>query len=175
MMRNMVRSLLLTERERDADEPVPKSKKPAGRIVTTLEKAKEIRPVVERCVTIARRALPALEEANKHGTDAERNSNAWREWRKSDKWKKWSQAMGPVVAARRRVFTVVHDKEAVRILFERVAPRFTDRPGGYTRIVRLPKPRLGDAGTQAILEFVGNNDRKVQRSAAPKFEDSAAR
>ena len=47
------------------------------------------------------------------------------------------------------------DKHAARILFEKIAPRFTDRPGGYTRILKLATPRLGDAGPRAILEFVG--------------------
>ena len=62
------------------------------------------------------------------------------------------------------------DKEAVRILFADVAPRFVDRPGGYTRILKLAKPRLGDAGTRAILEFVGVRDRVRQRSQKPSFE-----
>jgi large subunit ribosomal protein L17 len=55
-------------------------------------------------------------------------------------------------------------------LFDEVAPRFTDRPGGYTRILRLAKPRLGDAGERAILEFVGVRDRVVQKSVRPTFE-----
>ncbi len=62
------------------------------------------------------------------------------------------------------------DKQAVYGLFDTVAPRFTDRPGGYTRILRLAKPRLGDAGTRAILEFVGVRDRVVERSVRPTFE-----
>ena len=62
------------------------------------------------------------------------------------------------------------DKQAVRVLFSEVAPRFADRPGGYTRILRLAKPRLGDAGTRAILEFVGVRDRVVQKSVKPTFE-----
>ena len=49
----------------------------------------------------------------------------------------------------------LRDKQAVRVLFETIAPRFADRPGGYTRIMRLAKPRLGDNGTRAILELVG--------------------
>ena len=56
------------------------------------------------------------------------------------------------------------------MLFETIAPRFADRPGGYTRIMRLAKPRLGDNGTRAILEFVGVRDRVAQRSQAPKIE-----
>ena len=55
------------------------------------------------------------------------------------------------------------DKQATRILFEVVAPRFVDRPGGYTRILKLSKPRLGDAGQRAILEFVGG-----EKSSAPQ-------
>jgi large subunit ribosomal protein L17 len=62
------------------------------------------------------------------------------------------------------------DKAAVRILFSEIGPRFADRPGGYTRILRLAKPRLGDAGTRAILEFVGERDRTYKRSQAPRFE-----
>ena len=75
-----------------------------------------------------------------------------------------------MVAARRRTLRLLGDKEAVRILFADVAPRFVDRPGGYTRILKLAKPRLGDAGTRAILEFVGVHDRVRQRSQKPSFE-----
>jgi large subunit ribosomal protein L17 len=78
--------------------------------------------------------------------------------------------MAPVVTARRRCLVLLGDKKAVKILFETVAPRFADRNGGYTRILRLAKPRLGDAGTRAIIEFVGQNDRVVRRSQAPRFE-----
>ena len=60
------------------------------------------------------------------------------------------------------------------MLFSDIAPRFADRPGGYTRVLRLAKPRLGDAGTRAILEFVGRNDRKRRRAIKPTFEAEAA-
>ena len=62
------------------------------------------------------------------------------------------------------------DKQAVRILFADVAPRFIGRPGGYTRVLRLAKPRLGDNGTRAILEFVGVRDRVTERAPRPAFE-----
>ncbi|MEY2613000.1 MAG: ribosomal protein, partial [Planctomycetota bacterium] len=55
-------------------------------------------------------------------------------------------------------------------LFDTIAPRFMDRPGGYTRIMRLAKPRVGDAGTRAILEFVGKNDRVKEEAQKPSFE-----
>ena len=82
----------------------------------------------------------------------------------------WDAARAPAVAPRRRFFRLPGNKQAVRVLFDEVAPRFTDRPGGYTRILRLAKPRLGDAGTRAILEFVGVRDRVVQRAVRPTFE-----
>jgi len=68
---------------------------------------------------------------------------------------------------------MLRDKEAVEILFDDVAYRFLDRPGGYTRVLRLAQPRLGDAGTQAILEFVGVHDRVSKVSQKPAFVDEA--
>ncbi len=84
------------------------------RIITTLAKAKELRPLAERMVTVA-------------GTGT--------------------------LPARRSVLTMVSDKEVVRRLFDDIAPRFTDRPGGYTRIMRLGR-RRGDGAELAIIEFV---------------------
>ena len=168
LLRNLASALILTERDAEGEENTPKVK---GRIVTTLEKAKEVRPLVEKCITLAKRALPSLEEAGRFGSEAERQTEAWRAWRKSDQWKKWCAAMAPVVNARRRTLVLLGDKQAVRILFNTVAPRFTERPGGYTRILRLAKPRLGDAGTRAIIEFVGVRDRVAEKAPAPAFEN----
>jgi large subunit ribosomal protein L17 len=85
------------------------------RIITTLAKAKELRPQAERMVTLARtNSLPA----------------------------------------RRKVATMVQDKQIVRRLFDDIAPRFMDRPGGYTRIIRAAKNSLGDNAPRAIWEFV---------------------
>jgi large subunit ribosomal protein L17 len=166
LLKNLASSLFLTERDAEDDDNKPKVK---GRIITTVEKAKEVRPLVERCITIARKALPSLAEAEKLGTTAARNSEPWKSWRKSDKYRQWNKAMAPVVVARRRALRLLGDKQAVRVLFT-VAPRFADRPGGYTRVLRLAKPRLGDAGTRAILEFVGVRDRARKRSVRPTFE-----
>jgi len=84
------------------------------RIVTTLAKAKELRPMAERMVTLA-------------GTGT--------------------------LPARRKVLTMISDKDVVRRLFDDIAPRFVERPGGYTRIMRLGR-RRGDAAELAIIEFV---------------------
>jgi len=84
------------------------------RIITTVAKAKELRPLAERMVTLAR-------NDSLHG--------------------------------RRQALRMVPDKEIVQRLFEDIAPRFADRPGGYTRILRLGR-RKGDGAELAIIEFV---------------------
>jgi large subunit ribosomal protein L17 len=87
-------------------------------IVTTLPKAKELRPIAERIVTQGR-------------TDT--------------------------VHARRRVRRWIADRDLVKKLFDDIAPRYKDRPGGYLRITKLG-PRLGDGAEMAKLEFVGIED-----------------
>ncbi len=89
------------------------------RITTTIAKAKELRPMAERMVTLART-----------GT----------------------------LANRRRVLTMISDKEVVRHLFDDIAPRFAGRKGGYTRIMRIG-PRHGDRAEMAIIEFVDYQPR----------------
>lgn len=172
LLRNLAAALMLTERETEAGEVG--APKVTGRIVTTVAKAKEVRPLVERCVTIAKRGLEASGKAGEFATSAERDSAEWKRWRQSDAWARWAQAAAPAVKARRRVVQLLGDKQAARILFERIAPRFTDRPGGYTRILKLATPRLGDAGPRAILEFVGG-DVGAAQAPAPRVEARPAR
>jgi len=165
MFRNMATSLIRSVR---VDEDDPNRPRVPGRIITTVPKAKELRPFVEKLVTMARKASEFEAAAADHGTDAERNTDEWRKWRESDKWQQWADAKAPAVSLRRRAFSMLRDIEAVDILFDELAERFADRPGGYTRIVRLAKVRLGDAGQQALVEFVGERDRvRSRRRAAP--------
>jgi large subunit ribosomal protein L17 len=166
LFRNMASHLIRTVRIDEDDEQKPKV---PGRIVTTLAKAKELRPYVEKLITMAVRASEHEKSAEEFYTNAERNSADWKKWRESDQWNRWNQAIAPAVALRRRAFAVLRDKRAVDILFLELAERFADRPGGYTRVVRLAKVRLGDAGRKAIIEFTGERDRAKtgRRRAAP--------
>jgi large subunit ribosomal protein L17 len=159
MFRNMACSLIRSVVVDENDKARPKV---PGRIVTTLPKAKELRPYVEKLITMARKAIPHLQHAEEFATSAERNSDAWKTWRESGQWNQWNQAIAPALALRRRVYAILRDKEAVTILFETIAPQFESRPGGYTRVVKLAKVRLGDAGVQALIEFVGDERDRVK-------------
>lgn len=159
LFKNMACSLI---RSVVVDEDDPGRPKVPGRIVTTIAKAKELRPKVEKLITLAKKALPHQEAAQQYATTAERNTDAWKTWRESEQWSKYAQAIAPAVALRRRAFSVLRDKVAVKILFDTIAPQYANRPGGYTRVVKLPNVRLGDAGVQALIEFVGDERDRVK-------------
>jgi large subunit ribosomal protein L17 len=97
-------------------------------IETTMPKAKELRPFVERIITIAKRGLAA-------GAD--------------------NAANGRTLHARRLVLRDIQDRDVVSKLFDTIAPRFEARPGGYTRILRLGY-RRGDSAEVAQIELVGS-------------------
>ena len=70
----------------------------------------------------------------------------------------------------RRALSLLQDKAATRKLFDELGPRYASRPGGYTRIIRLPGYRIGDGGSKAILELV---DNKVLEEQLSKVADEA--
>ena len=70
---------------------------------------------------------------------------------------------------RRVVFSYLQNKFAVTELFREVGPKVANRPGGYTRIIRMPENRLGDAAEMAMMELVDYNEvytREGQKSTA---------
>lgn len=99
-----------------------------GRIITTVEKAKEARSFVEKLITLA-----------KKGT----------------------------LHSRRLALSRLPDPDAVAKLFSEIAPRFKERPGGYTRIIKRHERRLGDGGHTAFLELLKEGETKV-RARAPR-------
>jgi large subunit ribosomal protein L17 len=112
------------------------------RIETTMPKAKELRPFVERLITIAKRGVAA------------------------------GDANGRALHARRLVLAELPDKAVVGKLFETLAPRFAERPGGYTRILRVGY-RRGDSAEVAQVELVGSEyDPKAADERAADKEES---
>ena len=75
--------------------------------------------------------------------------------------------------ARRLALARLPDRNTVTKLFDEIAPRFKDRPGGYTRVIKRSQRRLGDAGKTAFLELLKEGETKVRARApvAPRVEE----
>jgi large subunit ribosomal protein L17 len=104
-----------------------------GRIRTTEAKARAVRGQAEKLITLAKHGLVAEQEDAARGIHARRLAAA-----RLNRW--MAEGDGTRV-------------DLVKKLFDEVAPRYADRPGGYTRIVKLA-PRRGDAAPMAVLELV---------------------
>ena len=78
-----------------------------------------------------------------------------------------TKAKSDTTHSRRVVFSYLQDKESIQALFNEVADRVADRPGGYTRIIKLGS-RLGDNAEMAMVELVDFNDLLIKESAPKK-------
>ncbi len=131
------------------------------RIITTLPKAKAVRPFVEKLITLA-----------KKGTlHARRQAIA----------KLGPMANAEVRPPERDMEGEPDPRTIVQKLFSDLGPRFKDRPGGYTRILKRHQRRLGDAGETAFLELLKEGETKAARTRhtpapapAPKVEETPA-
>lgn len=112
------------------------------RIETTMPKAKELRPFVERLITLAKRGVAA------------------------------GDAAGRSLHARRQVLAEIPDAAVVGKLFETLAPRFAERPGGYTRILRVGF-RRGDSAEVAQIELVGSEYQPRKADEGDASDESA--
>lgn len=83
-----------------------------------------------------------------------------------------TKAKDNTLHARRHVARFINDREVVQELFNEIVPKVADRPGGYTRVVKLGQ-RLGDAAEMAILELVDYNDVANQKASAQKENKEA--
>lgn len=102
-----------------------------GRIITTVPKAKELRPFAEKLISLGKRET---------------------------------------LHARRRALRIVRRKSVVHKLFDSLAPRYADRQGGYTRIIRLGF-RKGDSAEMALIELVGS---EIEESSAEEVKEAAS-
>ena len=153
MLRNLAVSLINSREER---------------IVTTLPKAKELRPFVERAITLSRKAT------NLEGDDSGPRALHLRR-----------QAAGFFHAGNMQQAALTGKRGQVRPprtagmaalkrLFDELGERYKDRPGGYTRIFKLGR-RAGDNAEIAIIELVDNQGERDALEAAKKRKSSASR
>jgi len=76
------------------------------------------------------------------------------------------------LASRRHVLKTIRDKHTVQILFDEIAPKYVDRPGGYTRVIKLGQ-RHGDGAELSILELVGFEGVQVEKLQKVKSKKEA--
>jgi large subunit ribosomal protein L17 len=146
LLRNLCTSLVLSER-----------------IITTLPKAKELRPYAERAVTLGRRARAARQSGeNEVALHATRQAAAFFFPGNSGYDSKQHYQDSPRKAG----------VAALQKLTGELAERFADRPGGYTRIYKLG-PRKGDGAEMALIEFIGSEAKEVVKDKDEKTKKAA--
>ena len=124
-----------------------------GQIKTTEERAKELRRHAERLISIGKRAPSLADLTALQGEDLQR-------------------AKAHRVAAIRRIKRVVQDDDAIGLVMGTYADRYRDRPGGYTRVVKLSRTRAGDNAKMAVIALVSEACEPKVRT--PRSEAAAA-
>jgi large subunit ribosomal protein L17 len=149
MLRNLATSLINSREER---------------IVTTLPKAKELRPFVERAITLSRRARN-LSDDDARALHLRRQAAGF--------FHAGNTSVASLTGKRGQLRpTRTAGVAALRRLFNELGERYKDRPGGYTRILKLGH-RDGDAAELAIIELV-DNPREIEAAEAEKKRKASA-
>ncbi len=153
MLRNLAVSLINSREER---------------IVTTLPKAKELRPFVERAITLSRRAN-GLE-------DDDTGARALHLRRQAAGFFHAGNMQQAALTGRRGQLRLPRTAgvAALRRLFDELGERYKDRPGGYTRILKLGR-RAGDNAELAIIELVDNQAEREALEAAKKRKSAGSK
>jgi large subunit ribosomal protein L17 len=139
-----------------------------GQVVTTVPKAKAVQPMVEKIITMAKRGDVASRRMviaklggdraafdwlflAKDASDAEKDKVN----KQRDHAAQFFDVPESSAVERNRYGELRKAPKLVKHIFEHVAPRFRDRPGGYTRIVKLGRARVGDGTELCVIQFVG--------------------
>jgi len=140
LLRNLATSLINAEKEH---------------IVTTVHKAKELRPFIEKAITLARKAQDLTgDDAVLRGVHLRRQASAYFHAGNSTFKAEQSRFRGKTGVAKAPIERTAGVK-AVQRLFGELGPRYKDRTGGYTRIIKMGR-RSGDNAEMAVIELVDN-------------------
>ena len=145
MLRNLATSLINSREDR---------------IVTTMPKAKELRPFVERAITLSRRAASLEDGSSADGLHLRRQAASF--------FHSGNHAQAAAAGRRGQPKPPrTSGVAALQRLFGELGERFKDRPGGYTRIIRMGR-RAGDGAELAMIELVDNSREKEAADSARK-------